>query len=168
MAIFLLIFGLTAIFAGLISPHDPLEQHTDKRLLPPSSDHIFGTDGFGRDVFSRVLYGLRVSLYVALLSVSSAFIIGVPIGAYAAYRGGWLDLVIGRIVDTFLGFPFIVLALIIVVAMGSSSTSVAVAVATVLLPRIGEDYQMILYPTSMEASIGLSLPTPNPGLIYML
>ena len=135
-AIILLILGFISIFAGLIVPYDPLVQNIDERLQRPSSVHIFGTDGFGRDVFSRVVYGVRVSLYVALLSVVSAVILGIPIGAYTAYRGGWLDLAISRIVDTFLGFPFIVLAVIVVVALESSPTSVAVAIASVLLPRI--------------------------------
>ncbi len=135
-AAFLFFLALVAIFAGYVSPYDPLEQNSDERLLPPSTSHIFGTDGFGRDVFSRVLHGARISLYVALLSVVSSVIFGIPIGAYAAYRGGWLDLAITRIADTFLGFPFIVLAVIIVVALKSSPTSVAVAVAVVLLPRI--------------------------------
>ena len=135
-AFVLAILAFAAVFTGAISPYDPLVQDANARLLPPSSEHIFGTDGFGRDVFSRVLYGFRVSLYVALLAVVSSAVLGLPIGAYAAYRGGWFDLLIGRIAETFLGFPFIVLALIIIVSLESSATSVGIAVAAVLLPRI--------------------------------
>ncbi len=132
----LTVFALVAVFAGSLSPYDPLEQNIEGRLAPPTLTHPFGTDGFGRDVFSRVLYGARVTFYVASVSVLIAVIIGIPLGAYAAYTGGWPDLIIGRIVDTFLGFPFIVLAVIIVVALEPSSTSVALAISAVLTPRI--------------------------------
>ena len=135
-AAILFLIALIIVFAGLISRYDPLEQNIALRLSPPSSSHIFGTDGFGRDVLSRVLHGGQVTLYVALFSVTVAVLIGIPLGAYAAYSGGRQDLIIGRIVDAFLGFPFIILAVIIVVALESSPTSVAVAIAAVLAPRI--------------------------------
>lgn len=134
----LLVLALLIAFAGTLSSYDPLEQDIAQRLSPPSSNHPFGTDGFGRDVLSRVLHGGRITLYVALFSVAAATLIGIPLGAYAAYTGGWQDLIVGRIVEAFLGFPFIVLAIIIVVALESSPTSVAIAIAAVLTPRIAQ------------------------------
>lgn len=125
----------TAILAPAVTSHDPLAQNVETRLVGPSRGHIFGTDGFGRDIFSRILHGARVSLYVGLLSVGAATLIGISIGIFAAYRGGWFDLVTGRIADILLGFPYLVLAIVIIVALESSPTSVAVAISVVLAPR---------------------------------
>ncbi len=127
---------LLAVFAGFFVRYGPLEQNIDGRLQPPSSEHIFGTDGFGRDVFSRVLHAARITLYISLLSVALACAVGIPIGTWMAYAGGIPDLLLGRLVDAFLGFPLIVLAIIVVVALRSSPTSVALAISAVFLPRI--------------------------------
>ena len=125
-----------ALLADVVATHDPLAQDVDQRLRPPGADHYFGTDGFGRDVFSRVIRGARVSLLVGFISVSMAAAAGICIGTISAYWGGKLDLLIQRVVDVFLSFPFLVLALIVVVALGSSSTSVAIAIALALAPQV--------------------------------
>lgn len=127
---------LPAAFAPVLTRYDPLEQDVSRRLLPPSRAHLFGTDGFGRDLFARVLYGARVSLYVGLLSVGSAAIIGITLGVMSAYWGGAPDLIIGRLTDVVLGFPYLVLAILVIVGLGSSPTAVAIAIATVLAPRV--------------------------------
>jgi peptide/nickel transport system permease protein len=125
-----------ALGADVIATHDPLAQNVAHRLWPPGPDHYFGTDGFGRDIFSRVVHGSRVSLYVGLLAVSLATVVGTWVGTVSAYRGGTFDLVVQRVIDALLGFPFLVLALIMVVALGSSPTSVAMAIALALAPQV--------------------------------
>lgn len=134
--VFLTLLIASAIFADLIATQNPLAQNASERLLPPERGHLFGTDGFGRDVFSRVVHGARASLYVGFFSVAVAAVVGVSIGTASGYFGGVFDLLVQRFVDLLLGFPFLVLALIIVVALKSSATSVAVAVGIVLSPQV--------------------------------
>jgi peptide/nickel transport system permease protein len=133
-----LILGLVlvaALFADLIATHDPLAQSVSDRLKPPGPGHYFGTDGFGRDVFSRMIFASRASLSVGFIAVGAAALAGVTIGAASAYRAGSFDLIIQRVIDVLLGFPFLVLAVIVIVALGPSSTSVAAAIALVLVPK---------------------------------
>ena len=135
-ACLLLIIVFAALFAPVVTGHDPLAQNADIRLAPPSRVHLLGTDGFGRDVFSRTLHGARISLYVGLSSVGIATCIGVTLGMIAAYTGGVVDWLVGRIVDIFLGFPYLVLAILIIVVLESSATAVALSLAAVFTPRI--------------------------------
>jgi peptide/nickel transport system permease protein len=100
----LIILILSAVFAGL-SPYTPTEQEPINSFKPPSAEHWFGTDELGRDIFTRILYGGRVSLAVGLLSTFSSILIGVIIGALSGYYGGWLDSILMRITDAFLTFP---------------------------------------------------------------
>ena len=132
----LLLITIAAILADVVATHDPLAQDVAQRLRPPGPEHYFGTDGFGRDVFSRVVHAARVSLLVGFLAVGMASLTGICIGLFSAYWGGKLDLLIQRVVDILLGFPFLVLALIMVVALGPASTSIAVAIAVALAPQI--------------------------------
>ncbi len=132
----LLLIVTVALLADVVATHDPLAQNVGQRLMPPGADRYFGTDGFGRDIFSRVVYGSRVSLYVGLLAVSMASVVGISVGTFSAYRGGVLDLLVQRVIDLLLGFPFLVVALIMVVALGPSPTSVAIAVALALAPQV--------------------------------
>ena len=126
----------SALFAEVVSTHDPLAQNVAERLGPPSASHFFGTDGFGRDVFSRVVHGARSSLYVGFVAVALGAVVGVGIGVGSAYAGGSLDLVLQRLIDVLLGFPFLVLAIIVVVGLKGSPSSVAVAIALGLAPQI--------------------------------
>ena len=148
-----------ALLADVIATHDPLAQDVDQRLKPPGADHYFGTDGFGRDVFSRVIHGARVSLSVGFLSVIMAAAAGISIGTISAYRGGKLDLLVQRVVDVLLGFPFLVLALIMVVAMGSSLTSVTIAIALAQAPQVARLSRASALPikeeTYVEAARGI-------------
>ena len=132
----LLLTVVAALLADVIATHDPLAQDDSQRLKPPGADHYFGTDGFGRDVFSRVVHGARASLSVAFLAVGVAAVAGTSIGMFSAYRGRKLDLLVQRLVDVLLGFPFLVLALIMVVALGPSRISVAAAIALSLTPQV--------------------------------
>ncbi len=132
----LLVVAGGALFADLIAPFDPLEQAVDRRLLPPGRKHLFGTDGFGRDVLSRTLYGARVSIAVALASVLVAGGAGVALGLTSAYAGGRYDLMVQRGIDVLHGFPFLVMALIVVVALSPSPAATAAAIALSLLPLV--------------------------------
>ena len=125
-----------ALLADVIATHDPVAQDVARRLQSPGADAFFGTDGFGRDVFSRVVHGSRASLYVGLLSVGIASVAGIGLGTLSAYWGDPFDLVVQRAVDTLLGFPMLVLALIMVVALGPSANSVVVALAVAMTPQV--------------------------------
>src|SRR3954471_14479416 len=126
---------LLVIMAPLIAPYDPLEQNIKNRMLAPGSGYLFGTDSFGRDILSRVLYGGRLSLPLALVVVVAATLVGTVAGAVAGYRGGILDEVVMRIADLVLAFPSIILAMAVVAALGGSMTNSVIAVAIVQWPR---------------------------------
>ncbi|WP_084125962.1 ABC transporter permease [Demequina sp. NBRC 110054] len=121
------------IFAPLIAPYDPLAQDS-ARFLAPSAEHWFGTDGVGRDVFSRVVYGARVSLPVAVLLVALSLIVGSTVGAIAGYFGGKVDGLLMRIVDLFFAFPAIILAMAISAALGPSLVNAVLAIVVVSWP----------------------------------
>jgi len=121
---FIVLLVLMAIFAPLIAPYDPLKIDTTQLRKPPSSDHWFGTDTVGRDVFSRIVYGARVSLWVGIAAGTIATVVGVIFGALAGFYGGWLDTVLMRFTDVLLAFPYLVLALAIIAVIGSGVTSV--------------------------------------------
>lgn len=124
-SIFLILVLFAAIFAPLISPHDPNAQSLAARLQPPVLfgghwDHILGTDQLGRDLLSRMFYGARVTMLVAAAVVGLAGIVGIFMGLIAGYYGGWLDSIIMRFADTQLAFPGLLLALVILYAIGPS------------------------------------------------
>ncbi|NKB29743.1 MAG: ABC transporter permease subunit [Rhodobacteraceae bacterium] len=111
---------LASIFAPLLTPHDPQKIDLRAMLQSPSAEHWFGTDRTGRDVFARILYGGRVSILVGLGSALIAAVIGVGIGAYTGYRGGWVDAVAMRVSEVFMSFPQIILVLLLVAIVGQS------------------------------------------------
>jgi peptide/nickel transport system permease protein len=123
-----LLVGLAAILAPLIAPFDPADMGVGPSLAPPSPAHLFGTDTFGRDIFSRVLHGAQSSLTVGLVAVAIEATFGVLLGLIAGYYGGWIDGVLMRIIDVLLAFPGILLALAIVSVLGISLTNLMIAV----------------------------------------
>jgi len=125
---------LCAIFAPLLTSYDPAAQSLLDALLPPSREHLLGTDEFGRDVLSRVIYGARASLAVGLISVVASSILGTLIGLVAGYRGGRVDEVLMRIMDALLSFPALMLALVINTILGTSLGNAIIAIALVTLP----------------------------------
>lgn len=130
--IILILLALSAIFAPAIIPYpEDLADaaHTEIKLSPPSAEHLMGTDELGRDIFSRVVYGARVSLSAALAAVGLALLIGIPLGAIAGSFGGWVDNVIMRITDVFLSFPPLLLSIAIVAVMGSSLNNAIFAIS---------------------------------------
>jgi len=124
-------WGLLALFAPWIAPYDPLLQNGDLRLSPPSLAYPFGTDNFGRDILSRVIWGARVDLQMALIGVIFPFLLGTCIGAIAGYVGGRLDTVCMRLIDIVLAFPFLVLMLAIMAILGPGLGSFYIAMALV-------------------------------------
>ncbi len=125
---------LVAAFAPVIAPYDPIAQALDKRLLPPSAINFFGTDSLGRDIFSRVVHGTRVTLVIVMLVVVTVGPIGLLIGCAAGYLGGWVDVVLMRITDVFLAFPRLVLALAFVAALGPGLENAVIAIAFTAWP----------------------------------
>jgi peptide/nickel transport system permease protein len=131
----ILVFG--AIFAPLISPYDPIVQHQGKELLAPNAQFWFGTDELGRDLLSRIIYGARPSLVVALLVVLIGGGLGIVSGLTAGYFGGWVNAVIMRVFDALFAFPAILLAFIVIAALGPGKYQVAVAIAIAVVPSLG-------------------------------
>ena len=135
-AFLLLTLAVVALLAPVIATHDPLVQAGLDRLQGPSVEHLFGTDNLGRDVFSRVVFGSRISLFVGLLSVALASVAGTVVGITSAYLGGKFDLIVQRLVDAFLGFPSLVLTLALVIALSGSLLTVTLAISISFLPRV--------------------------------
>ena len=139
--IIITIFVLFAIFAPLISPHDPVENSLYDQLKPPiwypggKMKNILGTDDLGRDILSRIIYGARVSLMVGVVSVGIALLFGSLLGAVAGYYKGWLDSIIMRFMDILLAFPHILLAIVIVAYLGPGLRNAMMAIGIISIPR---------------------------------
>ena len=125
---------LISVIAPLIVPYDPLEISKGNQFLPPSPEHLFGTDEFGRDIFSRTLFAGRISLLAGAFAVVVAATIGVPLGLISGYIGKLMDTVIMRSMDSLLAFPALLLALAIVAILGPGSFNAMIAVAIVSIP----------------------------------
>ena len=128
-------FCLTALIPGLVAPFSPYEQHPQEALQPPSDNYWLGTDQFGRDILSRVIFGGRVAMLVGLGSVVLAMLVGVPLGLVSGYYGGSLDAIIMRVQDALLSFPPVILALLIIASFGASALNVVLTIALVYVPR---------------------------------
>lgn len=124
-------FAVLALFAPWIAPHDPVLQDGSLRLVPPSPAHPFGTDNFGRDVLSRVIWGARIDLQIAVIGVVFPFLIGTAAGTMAGFFGGWVDALLMRLIDVVLAFPFLVLMLSIITILGPGLGSFYIAMALV-------------------------------------
>ncbi|WP_088151514.1 nickel transporter permease [Inquilinus limosus] len=134
--IILLVILVMAVFAPLIATQDIYAQDLTIRLQPPSAAHILGTDELGRDVFSRIVYGARITLYITLLTAVIVAPVGLLIGTTAGYLGGWVDIVLMRVVDIFLAFPSLVLALAFVAALGPGIENAIIAISLAAWPPI--------------------------------
>jgi ABC-type dipeptide/oligopeptide/nickel transport system permease subunit len=128
------ILVIIAILAPLIAPFDPTAQDVAAALKPPGWSHVLGTDDFGRDVLSRIIYGTRPALEVGLLSVALAACVGTPFGLFAGYVGGWPDSAISAVVDVLLSFPMLLLAILVVTLAGSGIGTVIVAIGFAQIP----------------------------------
>lgn len=143
-----LLMVLAAVFAPLLTPYDPIRLNIPGRFQPPSAEHLFGTDQYGRDVFTRVLYGARYDLLIAVLAVALAAGVGTPLGMLAGYFRGWTDTVIMRLMDLLLAFPNILLAMTLAAVLGPSLNNAILAVAIVGIAG----YARIAYASTLAAS----------------
>ena len=130
-----LLFLVLTVTAPWIAPYDPFDQDLSSALSPPSSDHLFGADQYGRDVLSRVMYGTRTALVAIVVAGGLALTVGGALGLIAGFVGGAADTVIMRIVDVLLAFPYLLLALIIVAALGPSLTNSIIAIGVIYTPQ---------------------------------
>jgi peptide/nickel transport system permease protein len=127
-------FVLAALLAPWIAPADPGASDFDAVLTPPSAGHMLGTDELGRDVLSRIVFGARASIQAGVLAIGLAMVVAVPIGLVSGYYRGWLDAVVGRLVDTMLSFPFLVLAVGLAAILGPSLTNASIAIGVTQVP----------------------------------
>ena len=133
LSLTILLFAMS-LLAPVLAPYDPLEMHSDDRFVGPSATYPLGTDEFGRDIFSRVLYGGRVAFGVGGVSIVLATLVGVTIGLIAGYASGWFDSASMRFFDALLAFPAILLAIVILAILGPSAFNAMLAVAIVNIP----------------------------------
>jgi peptide/nickel transport system permease protein len=133
-AVIMLVFVFAAIFAGELTSYDPIRTNSLITLAPPSHAHLLGADQMGRDIYSRIVYGARISLAVGLGSTALGCFFGIILGLTSGYLGGWVDLVIQRIVDVLQAVPLLVLALVMAAALGPALSNTIVAIAIPLIP----------------------------------
>jgi ABC-type dipeptide/oligopeptide/nickel transport system permease subunit len=145
MAVLALIV-LDAVLAPLISPYDPIKVSSDN-LAGPSWRHLFGTDQFGRDIFSRVLWGARLTLLAPVVGIAISTVVGVPLGLLAGYAGRWLSGLIMRMMDVLLAFPGLLLALIVVAILGPGLLNVMVAIGISFIPV----FARVVYGSTLSA-----------------
>ncbi|WP_391117279.1 ABC transporter permease [Psychrobacillus sp. L3] len=136
-ALIVLFFIFLALFGPLFTPQGINDQLLKDRLLPPSSKYWFGTDDFGRDIFSRVIHGARISLGVGFFSVIGSVVVGSILGIIAGYYGKWVDTIISRTFDILLAFPSILLAIAVVSVLGPSLRNALIAIAIINIPNFG-------------------------------
>lgn len=133
---FLALLVALSLAAPWIAPYSPTVQDLNDTLAPPSAQHWLGTDDLGRDILSRLIHGGRVAVYASLLAVGIAVVLGVPTGILAGFLGGWFDETAGRVIDTLLSFPAIVLAIAVTGALGIGLTNGMIAVGIVFAPQL--------------------------------
>jgi peptide/nickel transport system permease protein len=131
--VFLLLIFL-ALFGSLLTPYDPFDIQIEQRLTPPSAQHIFGTDEQGRDLFSRIIYGARYALLIMIITTGIGAIGGLGLGLPSAYFGGQADMLVMRLMDVMLGFPYILLILAIVAILGPSLENAMIAIGVANIP----------------------------------
>jgi peptide/nickel transport system permease protein len=134
-AVLLLVMVLAAVFAETLATHDPIRTDHEHTLARPDRTHRFGTDNLGRDIYSRIMYGARVSLAVGIASTLLGAVFGGIIGVVSGYFGGWLDLMTQRMTDILQGLPLLILAMVMTAALGPSIGNVIVAISVPIIPR---------------------------------
>jgi peptide/nickel transport system permease protein/dipeptide transport system permease protein len=130
------LFLVVGVFAPLLAPHDPLAQTMEMRKSPPlTGGHLLGTDDLGRDLFSRIIYGARISMIIGVFSVGISLFFGILIGVVSGYYGGWLDKIVMRLIDIMLAFPYVLLTIVIVAMLGPSLLNAMIAIGISQIPR---------------------------------
>jgi peptide/nickel transport system permease protein len=157
------VFAAVALLAPVIAPHDPLAQSYLRINAYPSAEHWLGTDKFGRDVFSRLLYGARTSLIFGLVSPAIAAVVGTTLGVAAGYFGGVVDRVISRLVDTLLAFPELLLAIMVAAVLGGGFWNVVMVIAVAFVPgfaRVARSSTLaVMQEPYIEATVAVGLGT---------
>lgn len=170
--IFLIIVVLISIFAPFIAPADPVSQYVSERMLSASSTHWLGTDAFGRDILSRIIYGSRTSLLVGFIAVIISSLIGTILGTSAGYIGGKFDDIVMRILDSLMAIPMLLMGLMFLIAFGSNVTTVIIAISVGLIPssaRIARGPTMeIKEKEFVKAAIASGTSTPRIILLHIL
>lgn len=133
--VILVVLTAMALLAPYISLYDPIDQRIVQRMQPASAEHWFGTDHFGRDILSRIIWGGRISLSVGVISVLLGMVIGGGIGLFSGYKGGYLDQIIMGVMDVFMSIPTLLMGLMIVAVLGPSLTNLTLAIALTVAPR---------------------------------
>ncbi|MFP3090659.1 ABC transporter permease [Treponema sp. TIM-1] len=126
-SLIVLVMVFLALFPGAVAKQNPLDYSADRMLLPPSAEHLFGTDHLGRDIFSRVIWGTRIDLMMGIVSVITPFVVGTLIGLVAGYYGGLVDSLMMRACDIFMAFPFTLVVIVVVTITGPSITNLFIA-----------------------------------------
>ena len=164
-ALLVAVFALVALIGPAVAPHGPTEQFIEDRLQPPSAAYPLGTDEFGRDIYSRLLYGARVSFQVGAIAVGIAGTLGILLGLVAGYAGGWVDNLLTLLMDVLFAFPAILLAIAILSLLGNNLTNAMVAIAIVYTPtfmRVVRGATLSVRHTAfVEAAVALGAPTPR-------
>lgn len=130
-ALVVLLLVACALLARILAPYDPLLVQLEKQFSPPSAAHPFGTDVYGRDIFSRVLFGARISLLIGLIPSAISMLIGTVVGVLGGFQGGWLDTLLMRLSDVVMAFPSIILAMVVTYTLGASLFTLFIALSVV-------------------------------------
>jgi|TARA_B100001964_G_scaffold230444_1_gene283943 peptide/nickel transport system permease protein len=133
-SILIILLCVLALFPSAIAPYDPIKIELSDRLQPPGSANWFGTDSFGRDLFSRVIFGVRISLLTSVTVVTGAAVVGTSLGVLSGYLGGWVDEVLMRVTDVFMAIPVILLAMVVVVVLKPGLINTMIALIVVWWP----------------------------------
>jgi peptide/nickel transport system permease protein len=159
------VYVLVALLGGLVAPYSFSAQHVPERLQPPGGAYLLGTDEFGRDILSRLLFGAGISFQVGVIAVGISGIAGVLLGLLAGYVGGWLDAVLTLVMDVLFAFPAVLLAIAIIAMLGSSLANVMLAIGVVNTPvfmRVVRGSTLSLRKTTyVEAAISVGASTPR-------
>ena len=163
---------LSAILAPNLTPYEPTAMDTSLRFQPPGRHHPMGTDQFGRDLLTRILFGGRVSLTVGIISVGLAAILGTIVGLTSGYYGGWWDLVVSRVMDVLFAFPAVLLAIAIMAVLGQNVTNVMIAIGIVNTPIfarvIRASAMSIRVQLFVEAAVAVGASSPHIIVRHML
>lgn len=166
------VFGVMAVATNVLVPHDPVGIYTDRILQGPSGTHWFGTDGNGMDVFSRVIFGARFAFGIAIPAVLIALTIGIPLGLWTGYRGGYLDEVLMRVFDALRVFPSIILALAVVAATGQSLVNVVLVIgildSPVFVRVVRSEVLALRSSTYVEAAVAAGNPVWRIMFVHIL
>ncbi|MFN8456662.1 MAG: ABC transporter permease [Anaerolineae bacterium] len=166
--VLLILFVVIALFAPWLATHDPIKPSPADKLKPPSAEYWLGTDSFGMDVYSRILYATRTDFSVALAAVALAVLVGVPLGAVAGYVGGWLDDVLTRLVEIIQSFPLFLFAIVIFAAVGSNTFNLIAIIAFINIPIYLKLVRSVVLPLKSADFIQAARCAGNstPGLIW--